>query len=254
MQRIPRFSGSDDDSSSRSHHGESEASGVGSMGPTDQIDEDDFAQEGQEGDTAAFTGQASETKWLQRLRSELNPSQNKRRSMGQRRGSTHIGQSDAFPGRMNTQSRSNMEDMDTSVVGDQLYPYELPLRSTADALLNGYFSSVHLSFPILSQPDFQRRYADLYDTMDPASYSDRIFIATLMLVFAIGAVHAHLIEADWVGDQRDHMLYFANARSLAVDSGILNDACSLGQVQVFALAAMYTLITDQINRFVNILL
>lgn len=84
--------------------------------------------------------------------------------------------------------------------------------------------------------------------MDPVSYGDRIFLALLQLVFAVSAVHAHLTEADWAGDGRDHMLYFAQARILAVDTGILNNTCFLGQTQVFGLGGMYLLVTDQINR------
>ena len=33
-------------------------------------------------------------------------------------------------------------------------------------------------------------------------------------MFAIAAVHAHLIQADWTGDAKDHMLYFSQARVL----------------------------------------
>jgi len=221
--RIP-----DDDSDG---HGEDSAEGgIGSMGSTDQVNENKFVRQGASPQyTMAFAGQASDTRWLQTLEREL-------------RGDPDLGPS-------NKQPQLQSEDKDMSVVGGQLYPFELPLRDTADAFVNAYFNSVHLSFPILDKHQFMTQYVELYNQTNTAAYEDHTFVATAHLVFAIGAVHAHLVDADWAGDPRDHMLYFANARVLAVDSGVMNDSCYLVQVQVFGLGAMYLLVTDQINRY-----
>ena len=104
----------------------------------------------------------------------------------------------------------------------------MPLRSTADALIDAYFNSILLSFPTLIQGDFMCYFSELYKTMDLA----------------------YLIEAAWAGDRKDYMLYFAHARILAVNSGILNDDCYLGQAQMFEFYATYLLVTDQINKYV----
>ena len=144
--------------------------------------------------------------------------------------------------------RPYAEDMDSAVVGHQIDPFSLPVKSTADSLVNAYFSTIHLSFPILNKIDFMILYDQLYGTMDPEGFEHRTFIAMLQLVFAIAAVHAHLIHADWTGDARDHMLYFSQARVLAIDAGILNDDCHIDQVQVFGLGGMYLLVTNQVNR------
>ena len=223
-------SGSDSDAGSDQGGGESEASGIGSMGPTDRVNEQNFIQDGE---SVAFAGQASDTKWLQRLRKELDSDED---SKSKSKGKV------AAPLQMPT------EDTDTSTIGNQIEPFELPIKNTADRLVEAYFTSIHSSFPILNQAEFLFQYEEVYAVLDVSAYQDHTFIATLQLVFALGAVHAHLINAEWAGDDRDHILYTANARMLAVDSGIMNDLCYLGQVQVFALGALYLLASDQINR------
>lgn len=232
-------------------HGEDSASGIGSMGSTDRVNEHRFVRNEENTQaTSAFAGQASDTRWLQKLEGELGGSSPESKDQ-QAQYSAFPSIMGVNPGPSNKKPKSHLEDMDMSIVGGQLYPFELPLKETADALVRAYFNSVHLSFPILDKTEFMAQYVELYNEMDTATYEDHNFIATAHLVFAIGAVHAHLIEADWAGDPRDHMLFFANARVLAVDSGALNDACYIGQVQVFGLGAVYLLVTDQINRYAN---
>jgi len=217
------------------------------MGSTDRVNQENFGQEDNEDPSLAFAGPTSETKWIQRLKRELGRDKRACKSKAAPRdliGSRGIGQR---PGGPNRQQYS--EDMDTAIVGHQIDPFQLPLKETADALVDAYFSTVQISFPILNKADFMYQYEELFNAMDPVSYENRTFIAILQMVFAISAVHAHLTEADWAGDGRDHMLYFAQARLLAVGTGILNDDCFLGQTQVFGLGGMYLLVTDQVNRY-----
>lgn len=193
-----------------------------------------------------FAGQASDTKWRQRLEVELGKDpEHATRSATKKSAIPLSADSPATAKKI----QANTEDMDMSIVGDQIYPLELPIRSTADRMVESYFTSIQLSFPIFNESELISQYEEVYDTVDLATYRDRTFIATLQLVFALGAVHAHLVNSEWAGDERDHTLYVANARMLAVDSGILNDLCHLGQARVFALGALYLLATDQINRY-----
>ena len=218
------------------------------MGSTDRVNEHNFMQEGE---STAYEGQTSDTKWMGKLRTELD------QDLG---GQTTIPSNykSAIPlsGKATTAKRLqiNTEDADMSIVGEQIYPLELPIRTTADDLVEAYFTTVHPSFPVLDRADFMSKYEDVISSTDPAVYRDRMFIASLQLVFGIGAVHAHLVNAEWAGDDRDHVLYIACARMLAVDSGVLNDLCYLDQVRVFALGALYLLATDQINRYKRIIL
>lgn len=211
------------------------------MGSTDRVNEQNFAREGE---FMAFEGQASDTKWLQKLKTRLDEEDDT--DLAKPKSAIP---SIANPSPNAMRFRVNNEDADMSVVGNQIYPLELPIRSTADNLVEAYFATVQPSFPMFDRAEFMLQYQEVYNSPDLAVYRDRNFIATLHLVFGIGAVHAHLVGAEWAGDERDHMLYIASSRMLAVDSGILNDLCYLGQVQVFALGALYLLATDQINRY-----
>ena len=208
------------------------------MGSADHVNQDDSIQQRSAHHVEPFKGQSSESKWIEKLNKELLP--NQKAQMSQAR---NVDQGFA--------SQTYAEDMDTAVVGHQIDPFSLPVKSTADSLVKSYFSTIHLSFPILNKMDFVSQYDELYSSMDPEGFRDRSFIAMLQLVFAIAAVHAHLVQADWTGDARDHMLYFSQARVLAVDTGILNDDCYLGQVQVYGLGAIYLLVTNQLNRYFN---
>ena len=237
------------ESHSGSHHdggGESDVSGVGSMGSTDHINLDDLMQRRPAQQAPAFVGQASETKWIERLQEELLPKPDGK--MYKTQGGDQGFLQNATDGVGGKKARPFAEDMDAAIVGHQIDPFSLPVKSTADHLVSAYFTTIHLSFPILNQMDFMDQYDQLYSTMDPEGLEHRTFLAILQLVFAIAAVHAHLIQADWTGDARDHKLYFSQARVLAVDTGILNDDCYLSQVQVFGLGGMYLLVTDQLNR------
>lgn len=216
------------------------------MGPTDHVNQDDLMQQSSTRQVPIFLGQSSETKWTEKLEAQLLPKQEEKTSKPQSRSQSFF--QNASQGIEGKKPQPYAEDMDTAVVGHQIDPFSLPVKSTADSLVNAYFSTIHLSFPILNKPDFMDQYDQLYSTMDPEGFEDRTFIAMLQLVFAIAAVHAHLIQADWTGDARDHMLYFSQARVLAVDTGILNDDCYLSQVQVFGLGGMYLLVTNQLNR------
>ncbi len=226
--------------------GESQTSGIGSMGSTDCVNQEDLMPEDNEDQTLAFAGPTSETKWIRRLKRELDGDikAGKSKAAIQEPTGQSISQRPGGPNR-----RLYSEDMDTAIVGHQVDPFQLPLKDTADALVEAYFSTVQVSFPILDKAEFMFQYEEVFKAMEPVAYHDRTFIAILQLVFAISAVHAHLTEAEWAGDGRDHMLYFAQARILAVETGILNDTCFLGQTQVFGLGGLYLLVTDQINRY-----
>lgn len=226
--------------------GESDVAGVGSMGSTDHVSLDELMQHLSAQRVPAFIGQASETKWIERLHEELLPKQDVEMPKSQDRDQGFA--QTATEGTRGKKIQPYAEDMDAAVVGHQIDPFSLPVKSTADHLVIAYFTTIHLSFPILNQMEFMDQYDQLYSTMDPEGFEHRTFLAILQLVFAIAAVHAHLIIADWTGDARDHMLYFSQARVLAVDTGILNDDCYLSQVQVFGLGGMYLLVTDQLNR------
>ena len=200
------------------------------------IHDDNLAQDGLDSRPEAFAGQSSDVQWVQRLTNEL-------KHEGSGRQQSQL----PFP----FFARSNIfaEDNESAVVGNNVDPFQIPISTTADTLVDGYFTTVHASFPILRQPLFMRQYNKLKLVWHkPVEFEDPMFIATLQLVLAIGAVHARLSSSVELSDDRDHLLYFTRARMLAVDSGVFNDQVHLSQAQVFGLGTMYCLITDQMNR------
>ncbi|MCJ1464608.1 hypothetical protein MMC07_003221 [Pseudocyphellaria aurata] len=228
--------------------GEDEASGVGSMGSTDIANEENFRRYGAETHSEAFIGNASEEKWLQRLETELSESdvnESKPRVCppmdlaGSKGGYPRTDKSDSYP---------YPEDMDTSVIGSQIDPYGLPVKSAANALVNTYFTTIHPSFPIIDQSFFSHQFEEYFTMSENETFKDHSFITTLQIVFAISAVHAHRTGAEWAGDDRDHLLYFARAQVLGMKIGMLSETVNHGQVQVFGLSGMYFMVTDQINR------
>ena len=207
------------------------------MGVTDRIDQDENSRQPSAHQSPAFLGQSSQPRWIERLNKELLPKKDAKKPELRNRNKNPSQRSEPFP-----------EDRETAIIGHQIDPFSLPVRSTADSLVTAYFSTIHISFPILNKKDFMDQYDQLYRTMDPEGFKHRMFIAELQTVFAIAAVHAHLVQSDWTGDARDHMLYFAQARVLAVDMGVFNDDSTIGQVQVFGLGGIYLLLTNQLNR------
>lgn len=222
--------------------GESIVSGVGSMGSTDHAHEEDFKSAQPARKIQAFVGASAEEKWIQRLEKELPDSPV---------AGVNPTQCPPFPRSTNKppNSKGDMyEDTESSTVGNQIDPDDLPLRSTSDALVNAYFVIAYPSCPIVDKTSFLIQYEECCAVAETETYGDRTFLALLQLVFAIGATHAHVVRADWAGDDRDHVLYFGRARVLGVETGILNDSVYHGQVQFFGLSGMYFLTTNQINR------
>lgn len=222
------------------HDGESTASGVGSMGSTDHVDYDAFQRPRTERKIPSFVGQTSEVAWMHRLGWELGKGAGNEPSILPSIGGPPPGQ--LFP--------PWPEDMDSSVVGDRLDPFQLPIKSTADALLNTYFKTIHPAFPILDEVSFLRDYELHFASNESDPTQNATSMALLQTVLALGAVHAHVTNSNYAGDERDHLLYFARSRVLGTHTGLLSEQISMAQVQLMGLAAVYLIATDQMNRCV----
>lgn len=228
------------ESSDSGHDGESMASGVGSMGSTGHVDYDAFQRPRPERKDPAYVGAASEVAWMQRLGRELRSETGNEPSILPIIGGPSPGRQDPpWP-----------EDMDSSVVGDQLDPFGLPIKSTADALVNTYFKTIHPAFPILDEVSFLRDYELHFASIENDPTKSGTSMALLQTVLALGAVHAHVTNSNYAGDDRDHLLYFARSRVLGTHTCLLSEQISMGRVQLMGLAAVYLMATDQTNRCV----
>ncbi|KAJ5167877.1 uncharacterized protein N7482_003471 [Penicillium canariense] len=215
----------------------SSPSSIGSLEAIDRAEEDLNRNENSR--ATGFMGKISEVTWMQRLQREAV-----HRSHGLP-GSLEAGQSKQQDDDLALHAVSyHLDDLDISVPGP-IELYAMPPRHMADKLFEDYLRTVHPFFPIINRPLFTAQYRTFFDSN--ARPGDK-WIAILNMIFAIATKHAHLLEAPWRGDERDHLVYLTRARILSMNGDVLFSHPDLQQVQVEGLIAFYLLASDQINR------
>lgn len=245
--------------------GETQVSaGVGSTGSLDRIDED-FNRNATTRATG-FIGKNSEIAWLRSLKKQTDdvPSGcdgdnghgqhnavNRSSPLPPGESQTPWTASTSAPanskgdGGALSGSTYHCDDL-TVFMHDQVDPLELPPKHIAEALFRNYLDTVHTAFPIICKVNFSAQFRIFFerDTNPGAKWR-----AILNLILAIGAKYSHLVQAEWRGDERDHLLYFTRARLLAMNSDTIFEHPDLQQIQVAGLMAFYFLATNQINRY-----
>ncbi|KAI4248013.1 MAG: hypothetical protein LQ352_006009, partial [Teloschistes flavicans] len=227
--------------------GESVASGVGSMGSTDHLNEDFFACEAGPGRIDSFLGQAAADNWVGRLQGSLEISAADEASGldSQSAGNPVRPPSQGGSGRPNLPERDGLRNR-SSNLADHPNPYQLPAKSNADTFVSAYFTTVHPAFPILSRLQFFQSYEHLYSFTDPDKASSSDF-AVIHLVLAIGAIHAFATQVPWARRERYYLLKFALAKATVIHANMLS-APAYEQVQLCGLGGLYFLMTYEINR------
>ncbi|KAL4979299.1 fungal-specific transcription factor domain-containing protein [Aspergillus desertorum] len=212
---------------------ESLPSSIGSLDAIDRVDED--LNRSPSARATGYMGKNSEINWLQRLGREAD---NRARNLA--------GGAESRPDHELSIHSANyhLDDVDITPSGP-VHLYWMPPRNIADKLFEDYLNTVHPVFPIISRSLFSSQYRNFFD--NSARPGDK-WLAILNLIFAISSCHAHLMQASWRGDGRDHFVYLARARALSMNSDTLFTHPDLQQVQVEALTAFYLLATNQINR------
>ena len=239
---------------------ESEASGgAGSTGALDRTEED-FTRESAR--ATGFMGKNSDVTWLQRLRQEnkygegttpdspnaakiaaiSGPSLQSHRSHGT---PTNVPLPEADDNFTIQQSSYHLNDMAISTY-EHIDPYELPTTDHAQRLFTTYMLRTHPSFPIVGQENLSHQF-DKFINAD-TSRAPTKWLAIMNLIFAIGAKYSHVIQADWQGDDRDHLIYFNRARMLSLDLETIFQHPDLQMIQILGLMALYLSSVDQINR------
>lgn len=237
---------------------ESDASaGAGSTGALDRAEED-FTREGAR-DTG-FLGKNSDVTWLRRLRQENRSGEDGQEGTeGSHAPVTYFGATNKQPA---GDSSSNLQQEgegeysihktsyhldDLSITTFQhVDPYEVPTADTARNLFNAYITRVHPTFPIVGKTNLTSQFQKFLSGQ--ASRPPEKWLAILNLIFAIAAKYSHLIQADWKGDERDHLIYFTRARLLSVNSETVFQHPDLQVIQISGLISFYFLCISQINR------
>lgn len=126
-------------------------------------------------------------------------------------------------------------------------PYDMPSQATANMLFQSYLDTVHPAFPIIGKNTFITQY-QAFQLSEDQSRINQNWLAILNLIFAIGAKYSHLIQAEWSGDETDHLVYFTRARILGFDSDAILGHAELQKVQIAGLMSFYLMALNQINR------
>jgi hypothetical protein len=104
-----------------------------------------------------------------------------------------------------TSSHNLYLDVDHVELEFDVNPREMPPYETGEMLLLCYTATVHDSFPLLDKRRVMSEFYAHYSTVGsgrPTPLCDKMR-GTLNLVFAIGAVYSHLINATWQADGKD---------------------------------------------------
>jgi hypothetical protein len=208
-------------------------------------------------------GKNSEVTWLQRLREENKYGDETRDQQGNERqkklaelstasltairpvGDTQVPLSEADNGFTIQDSSYHMDD-NSIFTYDAVDPYEMPTPDMANHLFDAYMQRIHSSFPFVGRLNLTSQFHRFISGQ--IQRPPEKWLAILNLIFATGAKYSHFINADWKGDERDHLIYFTRARLLSVNSETLFQHPDLQTIQILGLTALYLLCCGQINR------
>jgi hypothetical protein len=226
-KRIRQGSHSENPDTNNSHpkHGEAHVTAsVGSNEDLDFLDEDLLRT--RESRETGYVGQNSEVQWLRTVQRQAES--NESEPFGQTYGPPGTGETAAnersealHERRRDGEAPRHVTDATFYLDSDNIEldiavnPYELPDPEIAEQLLTCYMNTVHSSFPIVpsSFEDQVRRFIGSLKQNKAFQVPDR-WRALMNLIFAIGAKYSHLIDTEWRGDDRDHLVYMTRASHL----------------------------------------
>jgi hypothetical protein len=219
---------------------------VGSNEDLDFIDEDYLRS--RESRETGYLGINSEVRWLKSVQREMALGDSEPPGLpygppGRDREAQTL-RSDAFQERRKSGKRSYMrplaettfyldtDSLDLPVVVD---PLQLPSAEVAAQLFSCFMRTVHDSFPILPKT-FDKQFEKYFQAARQGArlqVPDK-WLVILNLVFAIGSRFSHLINAEWRGDEREHLVYMTRAiRLMGQDTSVIYLAApDLGGIQV----------------------
>ncbi len=253
------------DQCSGGNHGESQVSArVGSTGSVDRISEDYNRNAATR--ATGFMGKSAEVTWMQKLRKrqarlgsvsgeDEDDEDHSNVDGGQASLSSfahelHHLNNVVYNNTENSppvsESTYHCDDL-TVLIPDQVDPFETPPRHTANALYQSYVDTVHPAFPIIGKVTFTNQFQTFLDNDNVNTGHN--WLAILNLIFAIAAKYSHLVQAEWRGDERDHLIYFTRARMLGFNGETILGHAELQRVQITGLMAFYLMAINQVNRY-----
>ncbi|KAL8697407.1 MAG: hypothetical protein Q9224_002336 [Gallowayella concinna] len=235
----------DDDSG-----GESGASNVGSMGSTDHLDEASFATETHtdNGRIDAFLGQTATDNWVDRLDKNLKISDTDGDTGLDYLSANHNLRPPRYSGNPASTVCGGLDDPEAGAkfFAENIDPYGMPPKASADSFVSVYFTTVHPSFPILSRAHFLRTYEQYYSFGD-LNRSSTPSLVLIHLVLAIGAMHTYATQASVIGEDKYRLLRFAKSKTTILDASVFQ-ASNYEQVQLCGLGGLYLFVLYEINQ------
>ncbi|KAL8806378.1 MAG: hypothetical protein Q9182_001408 [Xanthomendoza sp. 2 TL-2023] len=228
--------------------GESEASNVGSMGSTDHLDEASFAAKTEDGRIDAFLGQSATDNWVDRLDKNLKVSETDDETGLDYLLVNHNLRPQRSSGNPVRTAGGGLDDPEAGAnfFAENIDPYGMPPKASADSFVNAYFTTVHPSFPILSRAHFLGTYEHYY-TFGYLNGSSTPSLVLIHLVLAIGAMHTYATQASATREDKYRLLRFAKSKTTILDASVF-EASTYEQVQLCGLGGLYLFMVNEINK------
>jgi hypothetical protein len=128
--------------------------------------------------------------------------------------------------------------------------FDWPDPDEADELVRIFFEHVYPAQPLLDRSSFMARYVQFPRGSNNLSHDDLIWLGTLNVVFAVGAVYGHLTKIHARGIPFDHLQYLARAKLLCLDQGLLYEDARVATISALGLICLYFVTTCRLNRYV----
>ncbi|KAH7366641.1 fungal-specific transcription factor domain-containing protein [Pyrenochaeta sp. MPI-SDFR-AT-0127] len=248
-------------------HGEAlVTASVGSNEDLDFLGEDLLRS--RESRETGYIGQNSEVQWLRSVQRQTErataepygmrygPPGTNKAAVQQRSDALHERMNDSRQGSRkgsmnNITDATFYLDSDSIDVDTAVDPYEVPDPALAQKLFNCYMDTVHSSFPLVpaSFEDQFQRFLESIRRHRPFQIPDK-WRAIMNLLFAIGARYSHLTEAEFRGDERDHLIYMTRATRLLgmKNTAIFISGPDLALVEATGLLSFYFLVIGHVSR------
>jgi hypothetical protein len=133
----------------------------------------------------------------------------------------------------------------------EVNPLDWPRHELADHLVEVYFENFHIAFPVFSEEDFRKKYQQFPREPHHLDSRQQTFLCTLNLVFAVACQFMRLGQErnDIEGNDTNHLVYYARARELGLDTRTLYSDPELSHTSCLGVLGLFWLCTDQFNRY-----
>ncbi|KAL9584214.1 MAG: hypothetical protein Q9203_004745 [Teloschistes exilis] len=221
---------------------------VGSVESLDRLDED--LNRSPISRATGYMGKNSEISWIEQIRR-----QDESGKVDVEEGdSLHKAFDSGVDGDYATDGKKNVRSSESTyhcdnvpfMVPNHVQPYQVPPRTTADALVACYLESVHPAFPILGRARLLQQYRIFYDKGNLRP--NKNWLGILNLVFALAARYSQLVQTPFQDGVEDDYTYFCRARILCLDREAMWDHAEIQRIQVTGLTAFYLMAINQISR------